>query len=219
VHLLLGHLADRGFTQAPRPLGFDDDGREVLTYLAGATVGSARPWPSWVHSDEALVEVAEWLRGYHDAVADFAPPDGAVWREGRTWQGGMIVAHNDAAPYNAVWDGGLVGFVDWDMAGPTTPEADLAWMVFSWVPLHARSVVSAEGFTAFADRRRRLELFLSVYGWSGSVAEMVELVAARIREQLAVVRRVAGDDPTYQRMIELGRVRDLQTALAELSRF
>jgi len=220
VHLLLRHLAGRGFTQAPRPLGLDDAGREVLTYLAGATVGSARPWPPWVHSDAALTEVADWLRRYHGAVADFVPPAGTVWREGQIWQEGLIIAHNDAAPYNAVWGRtGLVGFVDWDMAGPTTPEADLAWMVFSWVPLHARRVVAKEGFTAFDDRRRRLESFLSTYGWAGSVADVVELVAERIQEQIEVVRRMAGDDPTYRRMIDLGRLLDLKTALDELSRF
>lgn len=63
-----------------------------------------------------------------------------------------------AAPYNAVWsDDGLVGFLDWDMSGPLAREPDVAWMAFSWVPLHARDVVEAEGFTHFGDRRRRLE--------------------------------------------------------------
>jgi hypothetical protein len=37
---------------------------------------------------------------------------------------------------------------------------DLAFTAFGWVPLHARHVVAAEGFTAFADRPRRLRLSL-----------------------------------------------------------
>jgi aminoglycoside phosphotransferase (APT) family kinase protein len=77
------------------------------------------------------------------------------------------VGHNDAAPYNAAWDAGsLVGFFDWDFAAPVTPEWDLAFTGFAWVPLHARRVVTAEGFTAFADRPRRLRLFLDTYGWA-----------------------------------------------------
>jgi thiamine kinase-like enzyme len=37
------------------------------------------------------------------------------------------VCHNDAAPYNACWNGdGLVGFFDWDFAGPGTRDWDLA---------------------------------------------------------------------------------------------
>jgi len=110
VHRLLAHLAAVGFEGAPRPLGWDDQGRDVLTYLPGDSVGSIRPWPMWTHTDEALVQVADWLRRYHQAVADFVPLVDAVWREGRAWKPGMIVAHNDAAPYNAVWDAGrLVG--------------------------------------------------------------------------------------------------------------
>jgi aminoglycoside phosphotransferase (APT) family kinase protein len=71
--------------------------------------------------------------------------------EPRPVRSGVVVAHNDAAPYNAVWrDGKLVGFIDWDMAGPRWREDDLAWTAFSWVLLHARHVVAAEGFTDFA---------------------------------------------------------------------
>jgi thiamine kinase-like enzyme len=37
------------------------------------------------------------------------------------WEPGLIIWHNDAAPYHAVWnEDGLVGFVDWDMVGPAT---------------------------------------------------------------------------------------------------
>lgn len=80
VHALLRHLEARGFDGAPRVLGIDEQGREVLTFLPGMTVGFARPWPAWVHSDEALVQVGTWLHHYHDAVADFVPPPQARWR-------------------------------------------------------------------------------------------------------------------------------------------
>ena len=169
VHALLRHLEAHGFDGAPRVLGMDERGREILTFLPGATVGVARPWPAWVHSETALAEVGGWLRRYHDAVADFVPPAGAQWRtSGRAWRPGEIVGHNDAAPYNAVWTPAsarrssaasgerLVGFFDWDFAAPCSPLWDLAFVVFSWVPLHARDVVTAEGFTRFADRPRRL---------------------------------------------------------------
>lgn len=110
-----------------------------------------------MHSDDALTQVATWLRGFHSAVASFQPPTDAVWREGGRWELGLIIGHNDAAPYNAAWaDGKLVGFFDWDFAAPVTQEWDLAFAAFAWVPLHARHVVREEGFTAFSDRPRRL---------------------------------------------------------------
>jgi hypothetical protein len=218
VHALLTHLAAAGFDGAPRSLGLDDEGREVLTYLPGTTVGTARPWPAWVHSDDALHQVAAWLREYHRAVADFVPPADAVWREGGTWRPGLVIAHNDAAPYNAVWDDDVLqGFVDWDMAGPLSREEDLAWVAFSWVPLHAREVVAAEGFTAFDRRRARLEAFLEAYGWTGSTSDVVRLVADRLALQVRRMRATAeGGDRTYQRLLQLGRDTELETAIAEL---
>jgi Phosphotransferase enzyme family len=219
VHALLTHLAERGFASAPRPLGFDDEGREVLTYLDGETVGSRRPWPAWVHSAAALDQTARWLHAFHDAVADFVPPPGATWRDGGRWAPGMIIGHNDAAPYNAAWrDGRLTGFFDWDFAGPVTPGRDLAFAAFSWVPLHARHVVAAEGFTDFAARPARLRRFLDVYGWTGEVGEFAEIVRARVADHAQGIRSLAaGGDPVFTRLVAEGTCDDLDQALAELS--
>jgi hypothetical protein len=217
VQALLAHLEAAGFDGAPRPLGLDADGREMVSFVPGQTVGNARPWPSWTHSDEALVDVAHWLRLYHAAVADFVPPASSYWREGAEWRPGRIIAHNDAAPYNAVWNqDGLVGFVDWDMAGPITPDLDVAWVAFSWTPLHAPRVVAAEGFTDLSSRPRRLSLFLREYNWQGTTTDIVGLIAERLTLQLHTMTQAATTDPTYQRMLDIGRHKDLQVALDQL---
>jgi Phosphotransferase enzyme family len=220
VHRLLAHLQDRGFDGAPRPMGVDDLGRDVVSYLPGETVGSRRPWPAWTHTDEALVQVAGWLRRFHDAVLDFDPGIEAVWREGGIWRPGLLIGHNDAAPYNAVWnDDRLVGFVDWDMSGPLTRESDLAWVAFSWVPLHARDVVEAEGFTHFSDRRGRLELFLREYGGDLTADGLLEVLRHRLRENIDAMRVTArSGDATYQRMLEHGVDWRLVRALDELDK-
>ena len=54
VHALLTHLHEAGFRGAPRPLGVDDRGREILTFVPGTVVwpghfppaGRRRPAPS-----------------------------------------------------------------------------------------------------------------------------------------------------------------------------
>jgi hypothetical protein len=221
VHALLRHLETVGFERAPRALGFDDQGREVLTHLPGDTVGTARPWPAWAHSDDALRQVAVWMREYHTAVESFVPPGGAVWREGGVWRPGLIVGHNDAAPYNAAWAGGrLAGFFDWDFAAPVTREWDLAFTAFAWVPLHARHIVAAEGFTAFGDRARRLRLFLDTYGWNGQVPAFVEIVRERVRASADGIRRTAAaGDPAYRKMIGQRVDLALDTAVQELAGF
>lgn len=220
VHDLLDHLERVGFGAAPRALGIDEEGREVLSFLAGNTVGDQRPWPAWVHSDDALSQVAHWLRDYHAAVEDFHPSPGGVWREGGQWRPGLIVGHNDAAPYNAVWDdqGRLGGFFDWDFAQPVSLEWDVAFTAFAWIPLHARHVVAAEGFRAFAERPRRLRLFLAEYGWRGDVETFLATVRARVTASADGIERTARQgDLAYQRMLENGVADSLRTAVRELA--
>lgn len=221
VHAVLTHLAGKEFTGSPRPLGLDEQGREVLTFLPGETVGDRRPWPAWTHAEDTLGQVARWLRRYHDTIAGFVPPPGAVWREGGSWQPGLIIGHNDAAPYNAVWAGGdLVGFIDWDFAAPVEADWDLAFTAFSWVPLHARHVVAAEGFTDFAARPRRLRLFLDRYGYSGDPTSLLDVVRARAAAHAAGIRRLAATgDPLFTRLLDQGVATDLDHAVAELADF
>jgi hypothetical protein len=218
VHALLAHLVDKGFAGVPRPLGLDGQGREVLTFLDGQTVGSVVPWPDWAHAEDTMAQVARWLRDYHAAVADFVPPSPARWRMGGQWRRGQVIGHNDAAPYNAVWRAGrLAGFIDWDMAGPVDREWDAAFAAFSWVPLHARHAAAREGFTAFSARPRRLHRFLAEYGWAGTMDDFLDVVRARIGAHSACVRTLAAaGDPLFARLVRQGVLDNLGIALAEL---
>jgi hypothetical protein len=196
VHGLLRHLEAAGFGGAPRVLGIDERGREVLSWLPGDTIGERRPWPDWAFGDDALVQVGAWLRRLHDVTAGYVPPAGASWLSGRPWQPGLVVGHHDASPVNAVWDGAggrLVGFVDWDTAGPSSRELDLAFTALTWVPLHARAVMAACGFTAFDERPRRLRLLLDAYGHDGDRAAFGRAVAARARLNAQVIHRLGFD--------------------------
>lgn len=219
VHALLSHLARARFRGCPRPLGIDAQGREILTFLDGETVGDALQWPGWVHDEQTLVQVAHWLRDCHTTVAGFVPPADAEWRMGGQWQPGLVIGHNDAAPYNAVWRAGrLVGFFDWDMAGPAPLGWDLAYTAFSWVPLQARHVAEREGFTAFGARSDRLRLLLTEYGWDGPVTSFLDVVADRIRAHILGLNSLAAaDDPFFIRIVERGAIRDLEIALAGLA--
>jgi len=218
VHALLSHLASKGFTGCPRPLGTDSQGREILTFLEGQTVGSALPWPGWAYAEDTLAQVARWLRGYHTAVADFVPPEGAVWRMGGQWRPGLVIGHNDAAPYNAVWrTGRLAGFIDWDMAAPVGREWDLAFTAFGWVPMHARHVAAREGFTDFGSIPKRLRRFLGEYGWAGTMGSFLDVVRARVCAHTAGIRSLAAaGDAIFARLAGQGGIDDLETALAEL---
>lgn len=216
VHAVLRHLEGAGFPGAPRVVGHDEQGREVLTYLQGRTVGDRSPWPDWVHSDAALTQVGDWLRRLHDSTATFVPSEDSTWFAGQSWKPGLIIGHHDAAPYNAVWSDtdGLVGFVDWDTAGPSSRELDLAFTALSWVPLHPRHIVEPQGFTAFDDRARRFHLLLDAYGYAGNRAAFRTAIAGRARINAAAIHRLADTgNPTYQAMLPAAA--DLEQAAQE----
>jgi aminoglycoside phosphotransferase (APT) family kinase protein len=221
VAALLQHLESVGFTAAPRFLGIDEQGRGVLSFIDGETVGDSMPWPAWTHADETLDQVADWLHDFHVAVDGFVPPADAQWRFGGTWSDASIMGHNDAAPYNAVWrDARLIAFVDWELAAPVTREWDLAFVAFSWVPLHARSVVEAEGFTNHDARPMRLRRLLDRYGWDGDPADFVEVVRARARSMAEDLRSLAtGGDRDAARLVTEGHADASERAADELSDF
>jgi hypothetical protein len=104
--------------------------------------------------------------------------------------------------------------------GPATPEQDLALAAFSWVPLHVRYVVAAEGFTDFAARPRRLGRFLGTYGWSRTTGEFLDVVEARMRAHAAGIRgkAAAGDEPSG-RLLRQGVPEAIDQALADLASF
>ena len=203
VHSALRHLEDVGFDGAPRARGFDEQGRERLTFLPGQTLGETTPWPDWLRSDDALRQVGAWLRRLHAATAAFRPAGDPVWFTGRPWQPGLLIAHLDASPWNAVWVGGaLVGFVDWDTASPSRREDDLAFSALTWVPLLTAQIARQAGFGDTADRRRRLHLLLAAYGYTGDPTAIREAIIGRVERNVAMIRRFAdGGEPAFQRML------------------
>jgi Ser/Thr protein kinase RdoA (MazF antagonist) len=134
VHALLRHLEDVGFDGAPRVLGIDDDGREVLSFVEGDV--PIDPYPGWALTDDALASVGRLLRRFHRATRSFDPSD---HRWGSTvpsrWRGDVVV-HNDPNLDNVVFrDGEAVALIDFDLASPGAPLWDLAITTRLWVPL------------------------------------------------------------------------------------
>jgi hypothetical protein len=181
VHALLRHLERAGFQGAPRVLGIDDGGREILSYMEGS-VPYAPTIPREIWSDGALSAAARLVRRYHDAAASFHAPDDARWRfcPGAP-QGGDIICHNDLAPWNTVYRGGLPGaFIDWDFAAPAPRLWDVAYAAWRFVPLYYNGVPGTEEEDADVhDCARRLRLFSDAYG----LAERRDLVDTVLRRQ------------------------------------
>ena len=64
---MLKHLEAVGFDGAPRFLGVDDRGREILSYIPGEVAG--RPRPPWIADEDRMISLARLVRAYADAAA------------------------------------------------------------------------------------------------------------------------------------------------------
>jgi aminoglycoside phosphotransferase (APT) family kinase protein len=170
IHRLLAHVRERGVTWVPAPLGYDDLGREILTFIPGVV---PHEMPEWVWSEVVLTDIARSLREWHDATIGFDTT-------GSTW--GLdardppeVICHNDFAPYNCVFrDGRLVGAIDFDVCAPGPRLWDIAYTAYRFVTLmpapDASDSPDAGDRSPFglADTLARLNTFLDAYSGFGT---------------------------------------------------
>ena len=179
VHALLRHLEDKGFAGAPRALGIDAAGREMLTFAEGA---AAWPWAAFrpLMTDDALLRVAALIGAYHAAVADFHPPPDARWSPIAPASGAELVCHNDLAPWNLiVGPAGELTFIDWDLAAPGARRSDLAYAARTFAPL-----VPDAPFEV--DHVHRLRMLRDA--WRLTADELIEAIVWRARADLRGLR-------------------------------
>jgi phosphotransferase family enzyme len=191
VRSLLLHLEDVGFEGAPRYLGIDDDGRDVLTFLEGDV--PLPPYPAWALIDAALDDLGRLLRRFHEATASFDVSAGTGWSD--EWSdpaGGPVICHNDVFPENVVFRGGhVVAFIDFAMAAPGRPLWDLAIAAQEWGPLHAPG--ARLNHPDNLDGVRRAGLLARAYGVEPEQAEeFVDVMAEEHAQQLGHVRDETG---------------------------
>src|ERR1700751_237826 len=77
VQAYLGHLREAGFTGAPLPLGADEQGREMLSFVPGDV--PRNPLPPETAGGDVLVAPARLIQPLHDASAGWTPSPDAVW--------------------------------------------------------------------------------------------------------------------------------------------
>jgi Ser/Thr protein kinase RdoA (MazF antagonist) len=219
VHALLRHVRARGFTLGPEPLGFDAEGREVLSYLDGNTVSTAIPWPDWVWQEDLLAEVGRAAARYHEAAADFRPTGLVPWHWGAAeLQADEVVCHNDLAPYNVVVSGGrLRGIIDWDLVFPGTIRSELAFVAWQWVPLQDPHIASMFGWQDRRGLGRRLRILLDGYGLTDR-SGFIDDVIVRIRQNRdVIVRRAREGVQAYVDLERQGHVAGMNRAIDFLS--
>lgn len=187
VHNLLNYLQSVDFKYSPRVLGFDENGREVLSYIDGQS--GVDGW-SKIVTDEGLRKFAKLLRDYHNAIADYAPPDDAVWACATGVPGnGQIMCHGDFGPWNIVWQGDEpVGIVDWDLVVPAEPRFDVLYALEYSAPFRDNeNAIKWHHFSEVPNRKHRINIFAEAYGLA-ELGDMVTDVAA-MQRQVAVFEK------------------------------
>jgi len=172
VRRLLRFLADRGWGGAPRLLGVDERGRDVLSFVAGDV-----PWEVSLQeefrTDAALAGVARLVREFHDLTAGTDLAGDAE-----------VVCHNDLSPRNTVYRRLLpVAFLDWDIAGPGLRVEDVAHVCWQFVGLGPsadpdRAAAQVRGIADAYGLDEREQLLDTVLWWQDRCWRGIEAEAA-----------------------------------------
>ena len=156
AHELLRHLEIRGFDGAPRFVGIDDAGREILTFMPGAV-----PTELGHFSDTQLNGAARLLRRFHDATLDCALRNGYE-----------VMCHGDASPCNCVLVDQLpMAFIDFDDIHPGSRLDDVGYATWLWIDIGNDDLAPEQQVQRVAD-------FFRCYGLSAHDA-VLSIIAAQ----------------------------------------
>jgi hypothetical protein len=164
---LLTYLGSIDFPYAPRYLGVDEDGRDVLTFIEGGTTDH----PSQ-RAPEAYRAGGRMLRALHDATAGHPLAGDAE-----------CVTHGDPGAFNTIFRAGVpVAFIDWDISCPGRRLTDLAYMAWTWC-------IQAQGNVPVRDQTVHLRELRDGYGpfAAGELVATGDLLNAVVQAQTGIV--------------------------------
>jgi Ser/Thr protein kinase RdoA (MazF antagonist) len=170
AHEVLRFLEAAGFEHAPRFLGIDERGREILSHAAGVTI-----WPGARHllgTDATIDRAARLVRRLHDLLPGLVHGDLGTWN----------VVVDEATDHWTI--------IDWDEVEEADRTSELAQVLLSFCDLW-------DGVCpAPAEVARRVRRFADAYGLTD--AELLEAVR-RIptlceRHSAAMARRDMRED-------------------------
>ncbi len=211
VHQLLVYMRSRGILEVPEPLGFDPEGREMLSFLPGTV---AETLTEELRTDGVLTQAARLLRRMHDATSGIA----SQWLDG--WQSPPrlpveVICHGDFAPYNCLFDGTrLIGVIDFDNAGPGPRLWDISYAIYRYAPVTAPS--NPEHYGSVSEQARRARLFCDAYGLEDR-SGVVDALLERIKSMADHLRKgAARGDERFQANIDAGHLKIYEDDLAHL---
>ncbi|NRD80814.1 aminoglycoside phosphotransferase family protein [Bacillus sp. BRMEA1] len=214
IHKLLKHLENKGFNYAPKFLGIDEKGREILSFIEGEA--GNYPLKEYMWSDDVLIEIGKILRLYHDSVSDFSFDDSGESIDNTPKQF-EVLCHNDFAIYNIIFNYERpIGIIDFDVAGPGPRLWDIAYTLYTCIPL-SRFYLSETGEKVYYNSlqhanhiKQRVKLFFESYG-EGIETDYLEMVLLRLEGLCKTITRKASEgEIAFQKMIVEGHLEHYQ---------
>jgi len=199
IQALLRHLRAQEFAGAPEGLGFDEAGRETLSYLSGSA--EHYPWRAFVYSESNLLRVARLLRQYHDATISFSEPGDATW-SAEIPGTAEVICHGDIGPYNTIYVAKeAVAFIDFESAAPGPRLWDVAFAVYRFARLGELSNIF-DVSDAHLDRvAQRIRRFCDYYGFEERKS-LLGTVLQRLEYQIAWMSALENVDIRRRAIVE-----------------
>lgn len=208
---LLLHLEAAGFHQAPKYLGIDVNGREILTFMEGECKHLYPFTNDTQILRQIITDLAELIRKFHDASASFTTSGRDIWM--LSYQGNLpreVICHNDIAPYNVTFiNGRPIHLIDFDTCCPAPRIWDIVYALYRFVPF-SKTIYDPEKaifreYTTSKDadwRREIIPLFFHAYQMS-CPENLFEIMAERLRALADYIRSEAQKkNPVFEKMVQ-----------------
>ncbi|MGX7669983.1 aminoglycoside phosphotransferase family protein [Plantactinospora sp. DSM 117369] len=168
---VLTHLEAVGFPYAPRHLGVDEFGRDILSFIPGVTTDH----PSQ-RAPGAYAQGGRMLRALHDATAGHALAGAHE-----------CVIHGDPGPFNTIFQCGRpAAFIDWDSCRPGQRLDDLAYLAWTWC-------IQSLGNVPIEQQAKHLRELRDAYG-PVEPEQLLDMIVTR-QTQIAETETVNASNP------------------------
>jgi thiamine kinase-like enzyme len=212
IHELLKYLEKSNYHFSPRYLGTDEKNREILTYIEGE-VGND-PVKNYIRSTDMITMIAKEMRQFHDQTKEFYKSTNLTWQINYpNTNENEVICHNDFAPYNTVFrNEEPVGLIDFDMCGPGPINWDIAYSLFTYIPLSSYwedengKTIRYNRNEHMKDRKEKIQVFFESYGIE-MTKKIMDMVIFRI-EYLKdfIIQKVQINDPSFIKMKNEGHI-------------
>jgi thiamine kinase-like enzyme len=190
VHQVLQFLEHVNFEWAPRYLGTDEQGWEVLSFIDGYVPhGQEVPQRTW--SLETMRDIFGHIRQLHDLTS------GSELAKGQE-----CICHGDLSYANTVYrDGEAIAFIDWDWAHPGRRVDDVAYGLLQYLSIGEFEGEGGPDECAYLARELAYAYGLDASQRGSIPARMLDLLLGTRDRQLQAIKE---GRPSAIRLAEAG---------------